>query len=155
MNIKTAQKKLFRGFTLIELLITIAIMGILAAAVLVAINPAKRQNQAKDANVKSDIVNIATALQTYYTVKGYYPVQGTAMADLVANGDLTATITPPTGSYTFTSAPAGCDNSTTLCTGVSVRYALFDPAAAGNLWCFRSSLGKASEVTAAAGCPAP
>lgn len=154
MNLKSAQMKKFRGFTLIELLITIAIMGILAAAVLVAINPAKRQAQAKDANVKSDITNIVTGLQTYFTSKGAYPKDTTAMADLVANGDLTSTITPPTGVYTFTTAPGACTTAALDCTGISVRYALFDPAAAGNVWCFRSSLGKASEMAVAA-CTAP
>jgi len=44
--IKSARKKFLGGFTLIELLIVIAILGILAAAVLVAINPAKRTRQA-------------------------------------------------------------------------------------------------------------
>ena len=53
-----ARKKLFRGFTLIELLIVIAILGILAAAVLVAVNPKKRQDQAKDANIKADVGSI-------------------------------------------------------------------------------------------------
>ena len=50
-----ARKKLFGGFTLIELLIVIAILGILAAAVLVAANPGKRTKQARDAARKNDI----------------------------------------------------------------------------------------------------
>ena len=39
--------KLNKGFTLIELLIVIAILGILAAAIIVAINPGKRLTQSK------------------------------------------------------------------------------------------------------------
>ena len=66
-------KRFTHGFTLIELLIVIAIMGILAAAVLIAINPVKRQAEAKDANVKSDIASIGSGLQAYYTQLGYYP----------------------------------------------------------------------------------
>ena len=74
--IKSAQKKKLFGFTLIELLIVIAILGILAAAVLVAINPQKRTRQARDAGRKNDIGSLATELQAYYTTpgEGKYPI---------------------------------------------------------------------------------
>ena len=49
MLAKSAVKKYFKGFTLIELPIVIAILGILAAAVLVAIDPGKRTRQAQEA----------------------------------------------------------------------------------------------------------
>src|SRR3989338_5981411 len=82
-----ARKKLFRGFTLIELLIVIAILGILAAAVLVAVNPKKRQDQAKDANIKADVGSIATGLQAYFTSpgQGSYPL---TLLKLEENKDL-------------------------------------------------------------------
>ncbi|OGD83364.1 hypothetical protein A2775_01350 [Candidatus Curtissbacteria bacterium RIFCSPHIGHO2_01_FULL_39_57] len=54
------------GFTIVELLIVIAIIGILAAAVMVAINPGKRTAQARDGVRKANLKTIATALQTYY-----------------------------------------------------------------------------------------
>src|SRR3990167_9694529 len=74
MILKSAQKKL-KGFTLIELLIVIAILGILAAAVLVAINPGKRTRQAQDAQRKNDIGALATEVQAFYTTpgQGCYP----------------------------------------------------------------------------------
>lgn len=56
-----------KAFTLIELLIVIAVLGILATGVLVAINPVKKVNEAKDANVKSDINQIVNGLQAYFT----------------------------------------------------------------------------------------
>lgn len=148
-------RKKFGGFTLIELLIVIAILGILAAAVLIAVNPAKRQNQAKDSTIKSDIGSIATALQAYYssTGAGSFPV---AIATLQTNGDLKLVPVPPAGgSYEYASSPAACDGSTTApCTEIALSEPLFDAAAAGNVWCFRSSTGKATEVAPAA-CTAP
>ena len=62
-----------KGFTLIELLIVIALIGILAAGVVIAINPTIRIKQARDAQRKSHINAIANALIGYYTLTGYYP----------------------------------------------------------------------------------
>src|SRR3989344_8815315 len=61
------------AFTLIELLIVIAILGILAAAVMVAINPGKRTKQARDAARKQDVNAIANALVGYLALAGEYP----------------------------------------------------------------------------------
>ncbi|BCX14927.1 MAG: hypothetical protein KatS3mg088_610 [Patescibacteria group bacterium] len=59
------------GFTLIELLVVISIIGILAT-LLVANYNATRQ-RARDAQRKSDLRNIQTALRTYYNDYGRYP----------------------------------------------------------------------------------
>src|SRR3989344_605764 len=101
LMIISAHKKFFKGFTLIELLIVIAILGILAAAVLVAINPAKRTKQARDAGRKNDIGSLATELQAYYTTpgQGFYP---TALNVLTASGGLKQVPTDSTyGSYGY------------------------------------------------------
>lgn len=139
-----ARKKLF-GFTLIELLIVIAILGILAAAVLVAVNPAKRQKQARDSARKNDIGQLATALQAFYTTpgQGTYPAGLTA---LTASGDLKQIPTDPTGaSYSYTI------NGTTTEAGVYIL--LEDPTGtAGSVWCWQSTTGKAQERTAAGVC---
>lgn len=54
-----------KGFTLIELLIVIAIIGVLAAGVTIAINPTQRINAAKNARVKSDLVQIAESAKMF------------------------------------------------------------------------------------------
>lgn len=51
------------GFTLIELLIVIAIIGILAAAVVVVLNPAELVKQARDTQRIADIDSLNTALK--------------------------------------------------------------------------------------------
>ena len=54
-----------KAFTLLELLVVIAVLGILAVAIITALNPVKKINQTKDSNVKSDMNQIANALQAY------------------------------------------------------------------------------------------
>ena len=90
-----------KGFTLIELLITIAIIGILSAAVLVGLNPAQKIKQANDAKVKSDVGQVATALQAYYTSKGYFPLTGTTAMNsaLTTSGDLGTALSTTTYTY--------------------------------------------------------
>jgi prepilin-type N-terminal cleavage/methylation domain-containing protein len=62
-----------KGFTLIELLIVIAVMGILATAVLSAINPIEQMKKARDAGRKSDAAELLNAYERYYTTYGEYP----------------------------------------------------------------------------------
>lgn len=56
---KQAQK----GFTLIEVLVVIAIIAILAAIVLVAINPAKRFQDARNSQRHANVESILSAVQ--------------------------------------------------------------------------------------------
>lgn len=59
------------GFTLIELLVVISIIGILTTLVAANLNSAR--SRARDAERKSDIRNVATALRLYYNDYGTYP----------------------------------------------------------------------------------
>jgi len=63
-----------KGFTLIELLIVIAIISALAIAVFVALNPAQRLKDAKDARRTADADTILTAIHaSIVDTKGALP----------------------------------------------------------------------------------
>lgn len=87
-----------KGFTLIELIIVVAIIGLLAAALFVAVDPAKRIGEAQDAQRWSDITAVLNAILTYTVDVATLP---TAVNNLtignrhwLANGD---TLTAATG----------------------------------------------------------
>jgi len=137
------------GFTLIELLIVIAILGILAAAVLVAINPGKRTRQAQDAKRKNDIGALATELQAFYTAPGLgcYP---TALTTLQTQGfvkQLPKDVTGNQYSYVTGAAGAGCAAPAGP-TEVGLYATMGDPTGTGTrIWCWTSTGGTAQEVT--------
>lgn len=85
-----------QGFTLIELIIVIAVIALLAAAVFVAVDPAKRIGEAQDAQRWADITAIADAIQQYvvdnngtfptstatFTAGTYYAIMGSSTTAL-------------------------------------------------------------------------
>lgn len=73
MNIKTlkqVKKTNQSGFTLIELLIVITIIATLSVSVFVALNPAQRLRDSKDARRTSDVDTILTAVHAYIVDNG-------------------------------------------------------------------------------------
>jgi len=58
---------------MIELLIVIAVLGVLAVAVLSAINPIEQINRGKDTGLRSDAEQLLSASDRFYTASGYYP----------------------------------------------------------------------------------
>jgi len=78
------------GFTMIELLIVIAVLGILAVAVLSAINPIEQINRGKDTGSRSDVEQLLSATERFYAAKGWYPWM---VGETVAGGN-TPVVTP-------------------------------------------------------------
>ena len=93
-----------KGFTLIELLIVIAILGILAAGVLVAIDPIEQLARGEDVGRKSAVTQLGRAVQAYYTSNSTYPNAAGWNTTLINSGEIKV----------FPSNPAGV---TAPCTG--------------------------------------
>ena len=83
MNKKTMSANR-QGFTLIELLVVIAIIGLLSTLAVVALGSAR--SKANDAKRLSDIKQVQTALELYYTDNNTYP---TTTAAGITLGDST------------------------------------------------------------------
>ncbi len=62
-----------KGFTLIELLIVIAILGLLAVSLIVAIDPVEQINRANDAARRQLATNTMSAMQRYYANRQFSP----------------------------------------------------------------------------------
>ena len=60
------------GFTLIELLVVISIIGLLASVILVSLNGARVKG--RDVKRLSDLKQIQTALELYYSDNNHYPI---------------------------------------------------------------------------------
>ena len=80
-----------KGFTLIELLVVIAIIGLLSTLSVVSLNSAREK--ARDANRKSDMNSISTALELYNVEEDHYlPTAGICDDNILA-------LTSALGSY--------------------------------------------------------
>ncbi|MBI4100339.1 prepilin-type N-terminal cleavage/methylation domain-containing protein [Candidatus Microgenomates bacterium] len=67
------RRKAMRGFTLIELLIVIALIGILAVALLSAINPLEQMRKGRDSARRSDSTELLNAIERFYASFQCYP----------------------------------------------------------------------------------
>ncbi len=111
-------KKLKRGFTLVEILIVIAIIGILAAMVIISINPNRQFKSARDTQRLTNLSTILNAIgQNIAEHKGIFTCSGASLAF-------------PTASTTIKSGAGGFDLAPCLVTDY-LQALPFDPIVAG------------------------
>ncbi|MGA1050565.1 MAG: type II secretion system protein, partial [Minisyncoccia bacterium] len=75
-----------KGFTLLEILLVIAILGILALMILVAIRPNRQLSQVTNARRNADINTIYSALEQYFSDNLQYPAGLTTEKQDICNG---------------------------------------------------------------------
>lgn len=78
---KQQRRRRNRGMTLIEIMVVITILGLIAAAVGVAVIP--QLEAARRDRASLDIKNIQGAMKLYYTKKGKYPDTASGLNALV------------------------------------------------------------------------
>jgi general secretion pathway protein G len=78
---RSTQRRRPRGMTLIEIMVVITILGLIMAAVGVAVIP--KLDEARRDTARLDIANLHNALKLYYAKKGKYPDTGTGLRALV------------------------------------------------------------------------
>jgi general secretion pathway protein G len=83
-----------RGMTLIEILVVVAILGMLATAVTVAV--LDQFEDAKGERARMDIAAVTQGLSAYYIKMGKYPTTGDGLSSLVS---------PPKGSPLLSELP--------------------------------------------------
>lgn len=93
-----------KGFTLLEILLVIAAIGILAAIVIVAINPNRQLAQARNAQRRSDVNTILNAVYQYSIDKQGFPAEVTTTLENIASTDGTTTCANDVGAVTSDTA---------------------------------------------------
>jgi len=131
-----------QGFTLIEILVVIGMIALLAAIVLIAINPARQFAQGRNSQRTNDVGSILNAIGQYTADnKGVLPPAITTTETPIKTGgiDLCATLTPtyisslpvdPSNGSPVTNCGASYDTGYTVSKDTNGRVTVCAPNAA-------------------------
>ncbi len=130
-------KKSQRGFTLIELLTVLAILGILMAVVIIALNSSR--GGGNDAKTKSQMGSVRSAAEAYSGLNGNYGTAANCSVGMFANSSSGMSLALNLSNY-----PSG----TTLdCGSVPSAYSVAIKLGSG-YWCVDSTGGARSKTKA-------
>ena len=155
-----------KGFTLVELLVVIAVLGVLAAAVLVAINPPEQLARGRDSGRVSAVTELGRGLTRYNTSQGKYPSIGAWMPELTSSSEVkTAPVNPDgsictinvSGNYCYSLSGSGATESVIVyAQAESSTYKKKATSCATKTWIvYTSELGKTGLVCSATEPSAP
>lgn len=141
------------GFTIVELLIVIAIIGILAAIVIVAYNGI--QARAYDASVQSDQTAISKALRRYKVLHGSYPQSGAELESManITTGYSEARINVNKSAYDVMTQAASNDTNRRnliICvrSGTDPQFGIASLSRSGAVWFYTSNGGPSKSAQA-------
>ena len=136
------------AFTLLELLIVLAIIGVLAATVMIAVGSARVKS--RDAKRAGDMKQMMSALEQYHIANGIYPT-GTASVRSVGTGAaisdpaaLDSSVEPFVPNYVplLPEAPKPDDNSSCPASGRGSNAYWYDVEDDGSYYTMTFCLGK-------------
>lgn len=91
------------GFTLIELLVVVAVIGVLAGAIVAAVNPGEQFARGNDASRKSRVTQLGKAVEAYAVDSGGFPTaNSTWMQSLVTRGSIRTLVAAVAGNKACT-----------------------------------------------------
>ncbi len=128
-------RRLRGGFTLIELLVVMVVIAILAAIILPKFTNTGLRS--KEASLKSDLALLRTAVATFETDTGLYPLQ---------LSDLTATTAPANGADPNSGASTALDSTSWHGPYVQTSPVPNDPTT-GKAFNYSTSAGSVGKVT--------
>lgn len=134
MYIDMKNRKTIRGFTLIELLVSISIVAVLTA--LLTVNFIGARQRGRDGQRKANLYQLQSSLELYRADNGVYPpdsvlaacgVPLTSAGGTVYMQEIPCDPSSTGGPFTYTAAPANCDNVSTSCLTYTLLGCLENP----------------------------